>query len=145
MIIFNNTHAAVEIGDACHVIYYPGVHSCLARVERNAHGEPEVRGGAIFTDFNKATIQIHCASVKGRRWLTRELLWHAFNYGFVVCGCSKLIAPVPETNTRALDLNKHLGFTVETVIGGVFLDGGLLVMSMRREDCRFLDRSYLRG
>jgi hypothetical protein len=44
-----------------------------------------------------------------------------------------------------LDFNTKLGFIEEARITGVFRDADLVIMSMRREDCRWLKRGHRRG
>jgi hypothetical protein len=46
---------------------------------------------------------------------------------------------------KALDFNRKLGFIEEARIAGVFRDADLVIMSMRREDCRWLTRGKRRG
>jgi hypothetical protein len=132
VIVFNDLNAAGMIASRAGVIFHPGAHACIARIEADG-----VRGGVVFTDYNYTSIQAHMAAVSGR-WLTRELLFHAFSYVFNVCGCSNLLALVPEANKKALDLDLHLGFTIQTRIEEVVPSGAMIVLGMRREQCRFL-------
>ena len=66
------------------------------------------------------------------------MLWVCFHYPFVKCNCRRMFGQVPETNTRALEFNRKLGFNILTVIPGVFVDGGVCVICMERSDCRWL-------
>jgi RimJ/RimL family protein N-acetyltransferase len=137
VILFNDLESAIQIGKSAGVIYHPGAHACIARVE-----EDGLRGGVIFTDYNFASIQVHMAAVNERKWLSREMLFRAFDYGFNVCGCNKLLGLVPESNKKALELNEHFGFTVEARITDVLPDGAMLVLGMYRNNCRFLTGKY---
>ena len=73
------------------------------------------------------------------RWIDRELLWLTFAIPFNIWGVDKLIAPAQSTNEKAVDFILHIGFTIETTIKDVFPDGDMLIMSMYRKSCRFLN------
>lgn len=103
---------------------------CFGRVEgRRLLG---VVGLANFTD---ASCEMHCAG-EGN-WVSREFIRTAFGYAFkhvrVVLGL------VGSGNLRALRFNRHLGFREECRIEGAHADGALVVMSLRREQCRHLE------
>ena len=66
------------------------------------------------------------------------MLWITFDYPFNQLGVKKLIGQVPSSNLKALEFDKKLGFKEEARISDVFPDGDLIVLSMRREDCRWL-------
>ena len=73
-------------------------------------------------------------------WMTRELLWAAFDYPFNQCSMVQIFASVARNNQRALKLDLHLGFKLLTTVKdgkapGVDFD----VLTMRREDCRWLE------
>jgi RimJ/RimL family protein N-acetyltransferase len=104
------------------------------------NGIAQVRNGKIvgaagFTDWMDCSVQIHCAG--DGAWLSRSFLRAVFGYAFaekpVVIGC------VGSANTRALRLNRKLGFKVDGRIDGAHADGALVIMSMRRGECRWLN------
>jgi len=94
-------------------------------------------GGVIYQGYTKASIGIHCASYSPY-WFNQDMLWIVFNYPFEQLNVSKLIGQVPSSNLRSLEFCLKLGFKEETRVTDVFEDGDLLVLSMRREDCRWL-------
>lgn len=96
-------------------------------------------GGVIFQDYTGegGSINLHCAGFLPG-WLSRALLWNTFNYAFNVVKVKKVIGKVHADNYKALKLNLHLGFKVETHIADVYPDGDLLIMSMYRDDCKWL-------
>lgn len=75
------------------------------------------------------------------------LLKHGFfeccaHYVFEEKGLKSVYAMVPADNEKAVKLNKHLGFTVKTVMEGAFREGvDYLMMEMKRENCRFIDQA----
>jgi RimJ/RimL family protein N-acetyltransferase len=71
-------------------------------------------------------------------WCTRELLCRVFEYCFIKLGVKKVFAPVPSDNLKALELNRRVGFKDEVTVAGVFADCDLIVLSMRRDQCRWL-------
>ena len=94
----------------------------------------QIVGAAGFTDWMDCSVQMHCAGDSA--WLSRSFLQAVFGYAFaekpVVIGC------VGSGNERALRLNRKLGFTVNGRIDGAHADGALVIMSMRRGECRWL-------
>jgi RimJ/RimL family protein N-acetyltransferase len=67
------------------------------------------------------------------------MLWISFSYPFEQLRVSKLIAQVPSRNRKALDFDLKLGFKQEAIVADIYPDGeDLLILSMRREDCRWL-------
>jgi RimJ/RimL family protein N-acetyltransferase len=95
-------------------------------------------GGVVFDHYNEASICIHTASF-APLWVNRDLLWATFHYPFVQLGVKKLFGQVNESNAASIKFVSSVGFTVEARIKDVFPDGDLLLFSMYREDCRWLD------
>jgi RimJ/RimL family protein N-acetyltransferase len=103
------------------------------------HENGKLLGGVIFTGFTGSSIGIHAAGFVPH-WVNRDLLWITFHYPFEQLKVKKLIGQIPSGNRKALDFNENLGFKEEARIADVFPDEDLVVMSMRREDCRWLNR-----
>jgi L-amino acid N-acyltransferase YncA len=97
-----------------------------------------IRGVVGFDDYNGASIMMHAAGEPG--WLTRDLLNKAFDYPFNVCKVNMVIGLVPSGNTDAIRFNTHLGFKTRTILEGAHPDGALLLMTMERGECRYLNR-----
>ena len=122
------------IADRAGVQFNEAVDPAISRL--NAEGE--LRGGVVFNGFNPGgSIQVHMAG-SDPYWVNRDMLWLVFDYAFVKLGVKKLFAPVPSWNAAALEINRRLGFKEETRVADVFADGDLVVLSMRREECRWL-------
>jgi hypothetical protein len=92
-----------------------------------------------FASFMPKACQMHIAAVDEVNWMSRDLLWAAFDYPFNKIGVSVILGQVCADNESALKLNRHLGFKVVAEIPDAHMDGDLVIMAMRREDCRFLD------
>jgi hypothetical protein len=60
-----------------------------------------------------------------------------------VLGCRKLIGIVREVNKDAQRFDEHLGFRREHVIEDADPEGGLIIYSLKREDCKFLEKSWV--
>ncbi len=97
-----------------------------------------ILGVVGFDGYNGASVQMHVAGEPG--WLTRDLIWATFDYAFNVCGANIVIGMVPSGNTDAIRFNTRLGFKTELVLDGAHPDGSLWLMTMRRRECRFLNR-----
>ena len=130
---FNDPEAVERISKAIDVPFIWSHHQCVARVD----SEGKIVGGIFFTDYNKASIQMHVAGFRPR-WLDRELLWIAFDYPFNVLSVCKVISTIPCANKSSVAFCLKLGFTIEATIQDVFLNGGLHVASLYRNKCRFL-------
>lgn len=92
-----------------------------------------------FCSFMPNACQMHIAAVDEVNWMSRDLLWAAFDYPFNVLGVKVILGQICASNEDALRLNRHLGFKVVAEIPDAHMDGDLVIMAMRREDCRWLD------
>jgi RimJ/RimL family protein N-acetyltransferase len=132
-IAFNHPEAIRLISAAAKIPFIQGMHLCVATI--GADGK--VLGGVFFTDYNYASIQSHVASF-APNWLTQDLLYLMFDYPFMQVKCKKIILTIPSFNLQALAFASKLGFTSEAYIKDVFPNGGMCVLSMTKDDCRFL-------
>lgn len=108
---------------------------CIARIE-----EEELYGGTVYSNFTGKDGSI-VMSVAGFRsyWVNRDILWATFHFPFIVCGVRKAFAQVKSTNQTSLRFCLHIGFKAESVIEHVYPDGDMLLLSMYRDECRWLD------
>jgi len=125
-------HGALIAGTAG-AIFNPEADRVIARVKGK-----ELLGGATYTAYTGASLSMHVAGfVPG--WLTPDLLWVGFHYCFVQLGCKIVFGQIPENNAKALEFDLKLGFKEMVRIPDVFPDCGLVVVAMRREECRWLE------
>lgn len=90
-----------------------------------------------YSCFQNKSIEIHIAS-DGKNWLTRSFLYHAFYYPFEFLKVKVLLGYVDSENERALKFNRHLGFTEECRIKDCGKNGDLIILTMRKENCKFI-------
>ena len=107
---------------------------CIGRL--NAAGE--ISGVVGYDGYNGSSVLMHVAG-EGN-WINRDLLRAAFDYPFNVMDCTLVLGMVPSGNISALRLNTHLGFRVINNVHGAHPDGSLYLMSMYRDECRFLPK-----
>lgn len=121
--------------------YMPTPHM---RAIGNINAAGSVCGVVGYDGFNGASVQMHVAGEPG--WVDRAILRAAFHYPFVILGCRVVLGLVPSGNTVALQFNHDLGFTRVAEIPDAHPDGSLIVLQMRREECRWLKmRADTRG
>lgn len=95
-------------------------------------------GGTIYERFTKRAIFLHIVGFEPG-WFNRKFLWMGFHYPFEQLGVDKVFGLVSASNTQALAFFRKLGFTVETSIKEVYVDGAdQVVLVMRRENCKWL-------
>lgn len=113
--------------------YMPTPHlRCIGNVTK----EGKILGVVGFDGWNGASCQMHVAG-EGN-WVSKELIRVTFDYVFNVAGLNVLLGLVPSANEKALRFDKHVGFVEVARIEGAHPDGALVVLELRRENCRFL-------
>jgi RimJ/RimL family protein N-acetyltransferase len=133
MIQMNNPEHGYAIAEAAGVIFNPEADIVISRLSNG-----ELAGGVLYNGYTRASINMHVAAFSPR-WGSRDMLWVCFDYPFNQLGCKKVFGQVPSKNEHALEFNLKLGFKIETLIPDVFPEDDLLVVSMVREDCRWLN------
>lgn len=135
MIVVGNLEHARTIAASTRTHFNPECDQVIAR----CNPEGNLLGGCLYQNYTGpgGSIGIHVASYH-ERWINRDILWICFHYPFVQLNCKKLFGQVPVTNRKALEFDLNLGFKIEATISDVFPDGDLYVISMLREDCRWL-------
>lgn len=92
---------------------------------------------AGFDSYNGASMQVHLA-ITGR--LTRKFIRHVYNYAFNTAKVYKLVGLVSSTNEKALKFDFHSGFVEEGRVVGGYPDGDIVILTMTRKQCRYLDK-----
>lgn len=131
-ILLDSLEHAQQIAAAAPCVYSSAHDHCLSRVK-----DGRLLGGVIFQGYTGASIELHMAGFDPH-WITRDLIWATFAYPFIQLGCLKVIGRVAETNARALELDLKLGFIEEARIRDAYPDGDLIILTMRRDACRWL-------
>lgn len=133
MIVFNIVEHGKAIAKASGYKSYSQSIPVISRVNE----KHELLGGVIFPNFTGSSIEMHVAGFTPT-WLSRDFLWCVFHYPFVQLGCRRVFGLVPGDNLRALTFDLKLGFVTEAVIPDVYPDADLHILSMTREQCRWL-------
>lgn len=104
----------------------------------------ELIAGCIFNHYVKnIRCSIHCAA-EGKNWLNREFLWIVFDYAFNQLNCKILINYVCSTNSDSLKFTEHIGFSQEHIIPEATEDGDLVIFTMKKLDCKWLENEKYR-
>lgn len=104
--------------------------------------EKEILAVVIYNDFYETGCAIHIAAVPGKRWMTREFLFAAFDYPFNQLKLKRLTGYVASRNTEALKLDEHLGFKREGYLRQMLPDDDVIVMGMLKSECKWLGVKY---
>lgn len=133
MIEFNNIPHGFAIAGVIPRIFNPYSDKVISRT--NAEGE--LLGGVIYEGFISNCIFMHQGSFD-KGWLSPDMLWTCFHYPFVQLGVGIVCGTIPSSKPELLDFNERLGFKVECKIKGAYTDGDLIIMAMRKDECRWL-------
>lgn len=99
-----------------------------------------VLGGVVYEDYTGSSVCCHIAIAHPHVPL-RKLLVAAARYAYNQLGVKKVIGMVPSNNEDALRMDFRLGFELEAIVRDVFPDGSdMVILTMTREQCRFLPR-----
>lgn len=120
--------------------WLPGRGSCIGMEE-----DGDIVAGVLFDSFNGASICMHVAALPGKRWMNRELLWTCFAYPFLQLRVRKILGFVAEGNRVARAFDEHLGFVREATLTNAHPSGALIVYSMTRSQCRWLEEGSHHG
>jgi len=133
---FNHHEDGEQIAKTVQFIYNPRGDTVISRFDRDG----DLMGGVIYTGYTgpKGSVGMHYAGFHPR-WFSRDMLFVCFDYPFNQLGVKKIFGQVPVMNEEVVKLNCKLGFKAEEVIKDVYPDGDMLLMSMYRDDCRYLD------
>ena len=99
----------------------------------------EVLGGMVFEDYTGACMSVHMA-LAHEHVPVRKLLIACAQYAYNDMGVHKLLGLVRASNLPALKFDLRIGFKAEAIIKDVYPDGDLVVLSMTRDDCKFVPK-----
>jgi hypothetical protein len=133
MIEFNNIAHGYRIAAAIPRIFNPACDQVISHIDRNG----ELLGGIIYEGMISNCIFMHVGSFD-KRWLTGDMAWVMFDYPFNQLELGMVCGTIPSSKRSLVDFVLRLGFKIECAITGAYRDGDLLIMAMRREECRWL-------
>jgi RimJ/RimL family protein N-acetyltransferase len=119
-------------------IWLPGQGQCYGVEDESGR----LIAGVAFDNYNVAAIQVHVAALPGKNWVTKGLLQQVFSYPFHQLGVKKLIGLVGSTNAVALKFDLALGFRIEATLKDAYPDGDLIILTMTRDQCRWLNVNF---
>lgn len=132
MIELNNPQHAEVIAKVAGIVRNPMTDACISRSE-----DGKLLGGVIYKDYTGFSLSMHVAGF-APYWINRDMLWVCFDYPFNQLRCGKLFGPTSADNIQALEFNQKIGFKLDTIIRDVFPTGDMHLLSMYREECRWL-------
>lgn len=115
--------------------YSPVTMQVISREENG-----ELYGGVIYENYTGAggSLLAHVAGFRPN-WLNRDMLYIMFDYPFKQLGCKVIYLQVASKNEASLKFAKSLGFVEYVTIEDVFPDDNMILLRMKRDDCRFLN------
>lgn len=114
------------------------VPSPYARTIGSVAPDGTLRGVVGYDHWNGASLEMVIAGEAG--WLNKTFLRVAFDYPFNVLNCNVVMVSVASSNPRSLGIATRLGFKIECTIPKAHKTGDLHILSLRKEDCTWLER-----
>jgi RimJ/RimL family protein N-acetyltransferase len=93
--------------------------------------------GVLYNYYTGTNICMHVAAVPGRKWLTRQFLFAAFDYPFNQLKVRRVTGLVPAKNEEAIRFDTHLGFELEGRMSHALADDDMLIFGLLRENCKW--------
>ena len=91
--------------------------------------------GVVYEEFTEASIH---ATIVAEAPMVKGFLHKIFDYPFNQIGVEKIIVQVNSANKKSLELAYRLGFDEEGCIKGAYLDGDRIILTMTRNECKWL-------
>jgi len=97
-------------------------------------------GGVVYENYTGkgGSVIAHIAKF-APNWITRDFLWMIFDYPFRQLDCNQVINHCRAKNADAIQLCKSMGGKEVAKIEAVFPDDDVVILSIKRQGCRFLD------
>lgn len=95
--------------------------------------------GVVYENWNYRSIG---ASIVIDGLITSGFLAAMFHYPFIVCQVDKIIAQVSDDNTKSKTLIRKMGFVEEARIKEACVNGDMVLYTLPRNTCRFLEDRY---
>jgi RimJ/RimL family protein N-acetyltransferase len=99
----------------------------------------EFVAGVIYENWHGKSITCHIA-VTGR--MTSAYLGAIFYYPFNVCKVGKIIVPVSSANIASIKFVEKMGFQEEARINNAMPDGDMVIFTMPKDQCKYLENRY---
>jgi len=99
----------------------------------------EFVAGVIYENWHGKSITCHIA-VTGR--MTSAYLGAIFHYPFNVCKVGKIIVPISSANIASIKFVEKMGFLEEARIKDAMVDGDMVIFTMPKKRCKYLEYRY---
>jgi RimJ/RimL family protein N-acetyltransferase len=110
-------------------------HSAIGLMD----GDGQILAGVVYDMFRGYDVQMHIATTKDRKWMTKTFLHECFRYPFLQLGVKRVTGLVPASNEDARRFDEHLGFKLEGRVRLGCPDGDdLLIYGMLKDECRWI-------
>ena len=103
------------------------------------HDDGSLAAAVLYDNYNGASIQMHVAATTPKFLLWKNYIRACFGYPFLQLGCAIVIALVPAANVRARRMDEWLGFELACGIPQGHPTGDMLIYTMPRAKCRWLE------
>jgi RimJ/RimL family protein N-acetyltransferase len=135
MIHTGNREHGVAVMEAIDSKFSPVTMEVISRVENG-----NLLGGVIYENYTGpgGSIEAHIAAL-APRWLNRDFLYIMFDYPFRQLDCKQAFVRVDVRNDKSLNWCLSLGFKEYCRIEDVFPHGDMILLRMKRDECRFLN------
>jgi len=99
-----------------------------------------LQGGVVFENWTGegGTCLAHVAGFNPH-WLDRDFMFIMFDYPFKQLDCRSVFVQVASKNDKSLHFTKSIGFVECARIEDVFPDDDMILLRLKRDDCRFLN------
>lgn len=97
-------------------------------------------GGVVYENYTGkgGSCLVHVAGFVPN-WLNRDLLYIIFDYPYKQLECNRTFAQIKASNTASLEFCLSLGYEKITTLEGVYSDDDMILLQLRKADCRYLD------
>jgi RimJ/RimL family protein N-acetyltransferase len=135
MIFTGNIEHGMAVMNSIQSTYSPVTMQVISRAENG-----ELYGGVIYENYTGVggSLLAHVAGFRPN-WLNRDMLYIMFDYPFKQLGCRNVFLQVASKNVASFRFATSLGFKEYVKIEDVFPDDDMILLRMKREDCRFLN------
>lgn len=135
MIHFDNEDHGHQVMGAIGSSFTPVTMKVISRSENGIF-----RGGVVYENWTGkgGSVVIHIGSTD-KHWINRDMLWVMFDYPFNQLEVNQAFAQVASKNEECLRFSKSVGWKEVIRLDAVFPDDDMILLRLRREECRFLN------
>lgn len=101
--------------------------------------DDDVVAGVLYDHYTGASITATIA-VAPAAVMVKDFLWAIFDYPFNQLEVGLIIAFIAESNWKSRNLVEKMGFVCESKIEGAYPDGAMLIYTMTKAQCRWLEK-----